>query len=415
MALDKVKVLVYDLGLFPEMALRLLRDCAEVKYYVPWADAFPEVIKANIGENLDGLDKIETFWDYVDEADLIFIPDTLCSDVTEYLKKHGYPVCGAGKSEKIELDRWYGRNLQKKNDLPTQETHKIIGVVELTKFLKENKNYYIKIDKFRGLLESFKHINWSSSEQEVDNIAFKSGPFKNDIVFIVEEMLEGIEPGIDGITYDGELLFPTMGGYEGKSVGIIERTYRSEKELPDALKVVSNGIAPEFKKNKTRFFFSLEMKIDKDKIPFLIDPTIRLAAPGTSAIQSEAISNYSEVIYGLATGQKINPIIKEKYWVSVTGESSAAEKRFLNVEFPKEIRQWIKFRMGTKYGNEYYAVSGFPSICSVIGSGETIDEAINIIEERTKEIKATGLTFDIDSLKHIKEDIEKGVAYGLPF
>lgn len=415
MSLSNKKCLVYDLGLFPELALRLLRDCAEVKYYVPWADAFPEVIKANIGENLDGLEKIETFWDHVDEADLIFIPDTMCSDVVEFLKKHNYPVCGAGAAEELEKDRWLGRQRQLKNGLPTQETHRIIGVTELSKFLKENKNYYIKIDKFRGLLESFKHHDWKSSEQEVDNIAFKAGPFKEDIVFIVEEIMKGIEPGIDGITFDGELLFPTMGGYEGKGVGIIERTYQDEKELPEALRIVNDGIAPEFKKYKTRFFFSLEMIIGKDKVPFLIDGTYRAAAPGTSAIQTEAISNFSEVIYGLATGQKVNPIIKEKYWAAISGESSHAEKRFLNIEIPKEVRQWTKLRMGCKYGKEYYAVPGFPSVVTVIGSGDTIDSAIEQVEERTKMIKASGLYFDLWGLKKLKDDIEEGKDRGVNF
>ena len=412
---NKKKVLVYDLGLFTEVALRLLRDCASVEYYVPWPDAFPEMIKAFIGKNFDGLDRIETFWDRVDSADLIYIPDTMCGDITEFLKKHDYPVCGAGAAEKIELDRWYGRNLQKKNGLPVQETHRLVGITELTKFLKENKNYFIKIDKFRGVLESFKHTDWKSSEQEVDNIALKTGPFKGDIVFIVEEILEGQEPGIDGITFDGDLLYPTQGGYEEKGVGIIERTYRDEKELPAALKTINDGIAPEFKKNKTRFFFSMEMKIGKDRAPFLIDPTIRLAAPGTSAIQCEAMQNYSEVIYGLATGQKVNPVIKEKYWAAVAGESSHSEKRWLNVSVPKELRQWVKFRMASKKGNEYYACPGFPSICTVLGSGSTMDEAVNQVKERSKEIKAAGLNFDTAGLDKIIENAHAGKSIGVNF
>ncbi len=42
--------LVYDLGLFTENALRLVRDCASVKYYVPNSEAFPEPFKAQIGK-----------------------------------------------------------------------------------------------------------------------------------------------------------------------------------------------------------------------------------------------------------------------------------------------------------------------------------------------------------------------------
>ena len=35
MDLKNKHCLVYDLGLFTENALRLVRDCASVKYYVP--------------------------------------------------------------------------------------------------------------------------------------------------------------------------------------------------------------------------------------------------------------------------------------------------------------------------------------------------------------------------------------------
>lgn len=416
MNLKNAKVLVCDIGgLFPETAVRIARDVGSVDYFCEWREAFVGITRAKIGDGLEGVRRIDHYEQALDDADLIFVPDTMTGSLVEWLKKHDYPVCGAGSAEKIELDRWYGRNLQKKNDLPVQETHRIIGVEALSKFLKENKNYYVKIDCYRETLESFKHTDWKSSEQQVDELAFKLGPYKYDFPFTVEEILDGKEPGIDGITFDGNLMYPTQGGYESKGVGIIERTYRDSKELPAALHMVNEGLSSEFNKHKTRFFFSLEMKIGNDKIPYIIDPTIRLAAPGTSAIQTEAIQNYTAVIYGLATGNPIQPVIQEKYWAAVAGESSHADKRWLNVEFPKELRQFIKFRMGAKKNGEFYACPGFPSICTVIGSGDTIDAAIGQVKERSEQVKAAGLHFDVDGLSKLKDEINEGKKLGVNF
>ncbi len=226
MNLKTKHALVYDLGLFTENALRLLRDCAHVKYFVPWADAFPEPFKAKIGDGLDGMERVRSFEKHLDEADFIFVPDTLCADLVEWLKKHDYPVAGAGAAERLELDRWYGRMRQKENGLPVQETHRIKGVTALRKFIRDYKNYFIKIDLFRGIEESFKHIDEHQTEWTVDRIACKLGPYKEDVVFICEELVEGVEPGIDAITWEGELVLPTTLGYEHKGSGVVSRVYR---------------------------------------------------------------------------------------------------------------------------------------------------------------------------------------------
>ena len=75
------------------------------------------------------------------------------------------------------------------------------------------------------------------------------------MVFICEELIGGVEPGIDAITWEGELIFPTCCGYEEKGSGIIERVYRTRGDLPEAAGWIDEGLAPEFKRDKTRFFY----------------------------------------------------------------------------------------------------------------------------------------------------------------
>lgn len=416
MDLKNKHALVYDFGLFTENALRLLRDFGSVKYFCPWAEAFPEPFRMKIGEGLEGMERVPTFWNHVDDADLIFIPDTACSDTTEYLKEHDYPVAGAGAAERLELDRWHGRQVQSKNGLPVQETHRIKGISALVDFCKAHKDYYIKVDNsFRGISESFKHQDWKSSESRIDYIAYKVGPYKEDVVFLCEELLGGVEPGYDGITFDGELLYPTMTGYERNGSGYIARVCQSQEQFPEALRAIHEGLSPEFEKHKTRFFYSTEVRLDKDRVPYLIDPTIRLAAPGVAAIQCELIENYSEVVCGLATGEKVLPVMRHKYAAAVSMESSEACKTFVNITFPKEMRQWVKLRMAVKHRGDYYSVPPFDSLGAVIAFGDTITEAVGTVKERVKQVDGIGLSADVAGLDELNHDIQEGKRYGIRF
>jgi hypothetical protein len=416
MNLSNKRCLVYDLGLFTENALRLVRDCAEVKYYVPNREAFPEPFRGLVGKGLDGLERVECFEEHLDGADFIFIPDTQCGQLVEWLKKHGYAVAGAGAAEKLELDRWHGRSRQKENGLPVHETHRVKGITALRKFCEEHRDFYIKVDnEFRGISESFKHHDKRSSESRIDYIAYKTGPFKEDVVFVCEELLPGVEPGVDAITWDGELLFPTTAGYESKGSGILSRVYRTDAELPEALRIVHAGLAPEFRRHRTRFFYSAEFKISRDRIPYLIDPTIRLAAPGVAAIQSELIENYSEVVYGLATGQKTSPVMRHRYAFAVTIESSEAAKTFVNISFPKEMRRWVKLRMAVRHAGDYYSVPPFDSLGCVIALGDSIKEVVDLGAERAAQVDAISINVDYAGISKLQHAIRQGKMYGINF
>ena len=163
----------------------------------------------------------------------------------------------------------------------------------MRKFCAAHKDFYIKVDnEFRGISESFKHHDKHSSESRIDYIAYKVGPYKEDVVFICEELLHGVEPGIDAITWDGELLFPATAGYESKGSGIISRVYRHESELPEALRTVHAGLAPEFRRHKTRFFYSAEFKIDirPGSIPDRPDDP-----PGSTRGRSDTVRAYRKL------------------------------------------------------------------------------------------------------------------------
>lgn len=419
MNLKNTRVLVYDLGLFTEQALRLLRDCAEVWYFCPWIDAFPEPFQEKIGDGLDGMQSIKYFFEFkkkLKKTDFIFLPDTLCWDIAADLRDQGYPVAAAGTAEILEQDRWHGRQVQRKLGLPTQDTWRIVGITEARKFLSDKKDLIVKIDCFRGVQETFEHIDYEHTEPILDKMAWQLGPYKEDVVFILEVKLEGVEPGIDAQNFRGETIYPIMVGYEEKGVGIIERVYDTPADFPAPLRKVDEGFSKEFKKHGTSFFYSFETKIKKDRLAYTIDPSIRLAAPGTSAIQSEIIKNYSEVVAGMAMGEKVTPVFSHRYGASVSMDSDEAKDSWYNISFPKELRRWVKLRMAVKKNGDYYAIPGFDSIGSVIGLSDTIHGAIGLVKERAEQVRGKRLNKDVHLLENnILPNIEEGRKYGINF
>ncbi len=61
-SLKDKSVLVYDFGLFTEMAAALVHDFGVVYYFVPWADAFPSSSKQKIGADFKGLQTVFTIF-----------------------------------------------------------------------------------------------------------------------------------------------------------------------------------------------------------------------------------------------------------------------------------------------------------------------------------------------------------------
>jgi hypothetical protein len=413
--LSKMTCVVYDYGIHAEIAVRLARDFGNVKYYCHWEDAFAKSRLMRVGQGLEGVERIQDFWAEVDKADMVYVPDTMCAGIVEHLKRLDIPVAGAGAAERFEQDRVFGRfDVQKSAGLPVQKTIVIKGITKLREFLKENKDLFVKLSTSRGDRESFKHIDYDQTEPILDKLAYDIGPWKEEEQFILEENLPGIEPGADNIVFGGEYLSPTLYGYEMKGGGYIGRTC-AYKDLPSSLKVVNDKLLPYFKENDTRFFFSTEIKLGKDKVPFLIDPTVRHAGPVGFSIQTELIENFSQVAYGLATREKVQPIIKYKYCGGVSYNSEEARDNWTRIKFPKEMRKWIKLRMAACIDGNYYAAPGFDNVCTVIALSNFINEIPKMIEERTDAIQAMSLDKDMSGLKHIQEQIEEGRKHGVQF
>jgi hypothetical protein len=415
--LSNKKCLVYDFGLFTEVANKLGEKFGKVHYFVPWTEAFPKAIKSLIGEGFENMERIKYFWDYVDEADLIVFPDTHCSDIVNFLRDKGYPVAGVGDAEELELDRIKGRKEQEKAGLPTQQTDVVKGLTKLEKFLKEHKKVVIKLNTYRGDVETWSQDDWEDSEPKIARLKVEWGPKGEELNFVIEEKLDGIEPGLDGILYKGEVVSPTMVGFEIKGAGYIGKVY-DYKDVPEGIKLISDKMAPVFKKLNYSFWMSSELILTKQRKGFFIDPCLRLAAPVPNAVQQEMIKNYAEVFWGMGHDEKVIPEYTAKYGGGASFYSSFVEEgNWARIKFDKKNRQWIKFREACCYGGNYWAVPKASTICSVIGTGDTPEEVIEKIQEISKSVKAVGSNIDKSSADFVelRSELAEVKKYGIEF
>ena len=71
--------------------------------------------------------------------------------------------------------------------------------------------------------------------------------------------------------------------------------------------------------------------------------------------------------------------------------------------------------MAVHKGEDYYCVPGFESVGTVIGFGDTVREAVDLVKARAKQVKGKRLTMDEAGLEALFDAINKGKQYGINF
>jgi len=304
---------VYDAGgLFLEFALQLGRDGHKVYYYSPFYDSELCFRRYALGFGFEVIEKPLYFWNalmkYPKEETTIMFPDVGNGDLAEFLKKQGYAVFAAGRGDILENHRELLRKKMKEVGLPVIPYTEITGLDNLDDYLKKNSHKVVKLDIFRNDRESFKVETYKDVEQILDSLWLKFGPLGNEFPFIVEDMIEGEEPGFDIIFNKTGYLIPYLWGFEvskGPYAGMVSN------KLPQPLQLVADKLKPLLTKYDWRGFISIEAIINNNK-PYLIDVCSRSPFPLGDGFTT-LYSNFSEIIYKVARGVPVIPQFRGKY------------------------------------------------------------------------------------------------------
>lgn len=406
------KVLVADPGGCDlEHAVRLARDFGKVYYYTPWQKQGPIFSDYAIGQGVEGLTNEREFWRRVDEVDLICFFDVGFGDWADYLRRHDYCVFGAGRGEELEQDRFLMRREQREAGMSTQKTEKVRGITALRKFRETHIGWFIKLPpRYRGLMETFEIDKVGKADMKIDQLAVEFGPFKEDMDFMLEEPLEGFEPGFDSFFTKSGWLFPCMWGLGTTDYGYLA-TFTSD--LPEILYNHMVKMTKILKKYDYRGPISTEVKTKDGKTGHMLDITARFATPAC-LIYSEAIKNYSEVIWSVANGETIALVPSAAYVGCVWLPTNYTEKAWETLQIEPKDRNRVKFQRAAKKNGKYYAVKGEENGFVILGLGKSVNAVVEEIKDVAERVHAQDLyKGGIGQLERSKERINEAKKIGL--
>jgi hypothetical protein len=373
-----MKILFYDNGLNTELAVEFVRAGHSVKYVTPWTEAFPKPAKAWIGRNLDGVEVVESFSEALKSAEFVVCPDTFSADRVEQARQAQVPCWGAGHAEKMELDRLFMKQLQASLGLEVGPYSVHTGIEELMRHLMKTNDRWIKTSKYRQY-ETFRHDNWEATRNtHLGAILDAYGPTADEMVFISEEPLKGVEVGLDRIyTHLDSFIEPGGWGYEKKDEAYIG-TFGT---LPPLLQVYCDKLERPLYSFRCNSFVSNEVIVTEKDHGKMIEPTIRGPHPPLAGMLL-MYSNIPSVILGKDTILHTTA----KYCAVLVMRSSWAGDHWLQIcmKEPK-YRKNIKLSMACFRKGEYYAVPGNEFVGYIAGTGQTPEAA-------AKECKAVAET-----------------------
>lgn len=400
-------------GSFVEHSVALAKKGKNKVYY--WTDdetSYPKFRDYAVGLGMEYLTKEEKDWvEYVKRVDVIVNFDVCNQGIIELLRGFGYKCFGSGKGRILENDRVKLKEMLKDAGLMVQNYEVVKGICDLEKYIDEHPNVFVKINRFRGDLNSFYAKNLSTVQTILEDMESTLGPFRDDFTFVVEDCIDtDLEFGFDGFFNGVTYLRPYFLGIEYQKNCYLAKV---TDELPSQIEETMQKIKPYLQKYDWRGGISTEEKIVSETEHYFLDICARLFFPG-SAFYTEAIRNWPEVVEAIANKRMIRVDVREKYWGCIPLATDYGSDHFVPVEI--EDRSSAKLELGCCKDGQYYSVPGYGDTVRIIAGGDSIDEVIEKLKEKVKEVDAYGLsTSMVSGIDKIKEIAEAGKKVGIDF
>lgn len=386
--IKEVTALVIDTGIFVDLAVRLARDCKKVYYCAVDCEPFPTMSRAFIGHGLENIEVVlSPFGPWLDDADMVCFFDVGMGPLQVWLEAQGKLVFGSRMGEELEMERDATKMLMKRLGLPVNSWEKIKGIDALREYLKANTRQWVKVIRYRGVTEAFFSEQYSDVEHRLNKLAYDLGPLAGLVEFTVEDELpDRVEVGMDLWTVDGQYPKKCIGGCEIKDSCYCAK-FQNYADFPQECRDFQEKISPTLRRYGYRGFLSTEIRIGKDRKPYMIDACCRAGSP-PSELYCEMYANFSDIVWAAANGEMIDAIPAAKFGAEVIIKSSWEERDSQPIRFPAKYRNNIKLKNACRVDGKYYIIPqtySMAEIGAVVGMGDTMDAAI----EQVKEIAAT--------------------------
>ena len=149
--------------------------------------------------------------------------------------------------------------------------------------------------------------------------------------------------------------------------------------------------------------------------PFWSSNCARSGSP-PSELFINMYDNLADIIWEGAHGNCIDPIVKHPYGIQAIIKSDWGEKHWQVIQVPDKIKDNVKFKYLTKINDETYVVpqnNEHGEIGALVATGDTLQEAIDKINEYADQVKGYQLDICIDAIDSGLKELEKLKGWGL--
>lgn len=407
---------VVDLGMFMPVALKLADQFKKVYYSTPTESSFPIIDNFVLGDGLPSIHRLDDFWSssVFDEIDLFVFPYILYGGMQEHLEACGKAVWGSRQGYELETlkGKFYQTLVDVGLEVPKHEVK--VGMANLRAYLMEHENVFVKMSRFRGTMDTWKHRTYAQSLCFLDLLACKLGPFQDLVTFyVLDEIKTDIEGGVDTYCIDGQWPKEVVLGYEKKNE-VYLATVKPMAEVSEVFTKVNEAIAPVLASYNYRNFFSTEVRV-KDGTSYFIDPTCRTASPAGEEML-DLFGNIGDIFWRGAHGELVEPEITAHFageaYIHWTGDA----KEWKQLKVPEEFQNRVKLYGAALVDGIFWVPPEEMDVFGcIVATGETPDEVIDGIKESHEALGDAAISVNLASFADLISEIEKAEEEGISF
>lgn len=408
----KPTALVYDpTARFTHVAEALARDC-KVLYAVQQRVGFPQPLDYMPGQGLDGITVVEDLFGHVAEADFAVFTDVGDCAMQEYLRQQ-LPVCGSGAGGILELDRWLLRSEAAKYGINVPTGLEVKGINELRKVLRKQEDVFVKLSRFRGVMETFHHVTWVATEAKLALVEARLGPLAQEAEFVVEQPIDdAAEIGFDTFCVRGDFPRSLCWGIEAKdacyanTLAPLNEHMRTELANLGRMLAAYDYMGP----------VCTEYRINKDGC-WLIDLTTRFGSP-PSQLQACLLRNYADVLYDVAEGKVPKPEQRAPYGVQINLLSEQFQHGTLAIEVadPASVAIMGHCRIREQewaVNTQAHIVDNLTEFGAACGWGRNMESALENALDVADSVSGLYVAYNKGKLAEVMEEIRKAERLGL--
>jgi len=386
-----------------------------VYYFNHWEEGFSTINKACMGDGFSDIRRTQDIWEVKEETDLFVFPDIGHSGLQEELESQGKRVWGGRRGDELELDRELFLKTLGDIGLDVPEFEVVVGITNLRVYLRDKENLYIKISRYRGMMETAHWRSWKEDAGLLDIWSLKWGPLGELVRWLVFQPIEtDLEIGADTYCIDGQWPDTMLHGIEWKDKSYFAAV-TSRKDMPDEVKAVLDAFGPVLAPYRYRNEFSMELRVTDDEA-FFIDPTCRGGLPSTAS-QTALWKNFDQIIWHGANGEMVQPEPAGQFSAECVLCAKSPRKTWVVADIPPAIRDACKLATCCQLDG----AACFPpddlegeEIGWLVAIGETPRETLDRMKELAAQLP-DGISANTESLVDVIKEIESAEAEGIPF